>query len=307
MRRWLLLFAVAVSLVVAAPAMAQYCAIGGCDETSEAMDYFGQSWIVNGPPTPGQCPNTASHHHIVISEICVGDPDAGEFIELCNSTGHDLYLENVWITDDCNNNDNDYTNIVNNGPWSFPADDFIARFPAGYTLADNSCIVIAPDGNKFLSTYGFYPDFEIQSVSSATDMITIGATATSNLFNDDGEMIMVFCWKGTPGVSGPDLVCDIDYVIWGDRTSAVCKTGLCVDGPDANTASSCYLDDKVTTFQYLMNADNDADPMPHDPGYSAGRVSCKDAAEICTGGNSCAEGSVPIERVTWGGMKSLYR
>ncbi len=306
MKRKLMLLAALVPFVLVSSAYG-YCTIGGCDETSEVLSYQGQSWIVNGTPSPGTCPTYAGHHHILITEFCVGGPDDGEFIEIANTTGVDIYLKNIWLTDDCNSNDNDYVNIVNNGPWSFPSDDFIARFPPQHTLLNNTCIVVAPDGNKFYNAYGFYPDFEIKSVSPATDMITIGASADSNLFNDESEMILMFCWRGDPGHWGPDLVCDLDYVIWGDASSGVDKTGLCIDGPDGNTAASCYLADTGPSFQFLVNTENDGDPMPHDPGNSAGRQSSKDAAEICTGGNACEEDSVPIERVTWGGVKAMYR
>jgi hypothetical protein len=299
--------AMVISLLLVSVAIAGPCAIGGCDETSEVLSWQGQSWIVNGSPTPGSCPTPDAHHHLVISELCVGALDNAEFIELCNTTGSDIYLNNLWVTDDCNSNDNDYVNIVNNGPWSFPADDFIARFPPEAYFPNNSCIVIAPDGNGFFGTYGFYPDYELKSVSPAADMITIGGTAASNFFNDDAEMVAVFCWEGNPGVSGPDRVCDIDYVVWGDNASAIDKTGICIDGPDPDALASCYLNDTGVAFQFLMDADNDADPMPHDVGFSAGRQACKDAAEICTGGNACVEGATPTETSTWGSLKILYR
>ncbi len=307
MRVLLSLLVLAIWLLFVPAAFALPCTIGGCDETSEVLSWQGQSWIVNGTPTPGSCPTLDSHHHLVISELCVGAPDDGEFIELCNTTGNELYLHNLWITDDCNNNDNDYINIVNNGPWTFPGDDFIARFPQDAYFPNNSCIVIAPDGNAFFSVYGFYPDYELKSVSSAADMITIGGTAAGNFFIDDAEMVAVFCWEGIPGVQGPDLLCDIDYVIWGDNLSAIDKTGVCIDGPDADALTSCYLNDTGPAFQFLMNADNDGDPMPHDAGFSAGRQACKDAAEICTGGNACVEGATPTETSTWGSLKVLYR
>ena len=170
-----LLFLAALAPFVLVSSAYGYCTIGGCDETSEVLSWQGQSWIVNGTPSPGVCPTLLGHHHILITEVCVGGPDGGEFVEIANTIGVDLYLKNIWLTDDCNNNDNDYVNIVNNGPWSFPADDFIARFPIQETLPNNSCIVVAPDGNKFFNAYGFYPDFEIKPVSEAKDMITIGA------------------------------------------------------------------------------------------------------------------------------------
>lgn len=293
--------------LMAAPVSAQYCSIGGCDETSEVISWQGQSWIVNAAPTPGTCPTTlVAHHHLLITEVCVGGPDEGEFIEITNTMGADVYLRNVWLSDDCNANDNDYINIVKNTA-SPPADDFIARFPAGVYIPNNSCIVVAPNGNDFFNTYGFYPDYELQSVSSATDMETIGATAGGNFLDDDDEMVVMFCWKGVPGVWGPDLVCDLDYVNWGGTGTAIDKTGVCIDGPDAGLATSCYLNDTGVAFQFILDADNDADAMPHDSGNSAARASSKDAAEICTGGNACQDDTVPVEQITWGVMKAMYR
>ena len=303
----LLLIGVLLVVFATSPAVAQNCLIGGCDETSEVMSVQGQSWNVNAVPTPGVCPtNLVGHHHLMITEVCVGGPDEGEFIEISNTMGVDVYLRNVWLSDDCNSNDNDYVNIVNNAA-SPPADDFIARFPAGVFLPNNSCIVVAPDGNDFFATYGFYPDYELKSVSPAEDMITIGATAESNILFDDDEMIVMFCWRGAPGAWGPDLLCDIDYVNWGGTGTAIDKTGLCIDGPDGNVTTSCYLDDTAPGFQFIMNADNDGDAMPHDSGFSAARAASKDAAEICTGGNACQDGTVPIEEISWGVMKTMYR
>lgn len=296
-----------VLLFSSSPASAQNCLIGGCDETSEVMNWQGQSWIVNAAPSPGVCPpSLVGHHHLIISEVCVGGPDEGEFIEIVNTMGLDVYLRNVCISDDCNYNDNDYVKIVKNAA-NPPADDFIARFPTGVYLPDNSCIVIAPDGNDFFNTYGFYPDYELKSVSPAVDMETIGATAEGNILDDDNEMVVVFCWRGVPGDWGPDLLCDIDYVNWGGTDTAIDKTGLCIDGPDFGTTTSCYINDTAPMFQFIMNADNDADPMPHDPGCSAARAASKDAAEICTGGNACTDDSVPVEQITWGAMRAMYR
>jgi hypothetical protein len=305
--RALVTVGVLIMVFVTSPVFAQNCLIGGCDETSEVISWQGQSWIVNGAPTPGVCPGSlVGHHHLMITEVCVGGPDEGEFIEIANTMGVDVYLRNVWLSDDCNSNDNDYINIVKNTA-SPPADDFIARFPTGVYLPNNTCIVIAPDGNNFFNTYGFYPDYELKSVSSAVDMETIGATATSDFLVDDDEMVVLFCWKGSPGEWGPDLVCDIDYVNWGGTGTAIDKTGICIDGPDAGLTPSCYLNDTGVVFQFIMDADNDADPMPHDPGLSAGRAECKDAAEICTGGNACQDDTVPVEQMTWGMIKAFYR
>lgn len=300
--------ALVAMLLISTPALGQNCLLGNCDETSEVMSVQGQSWIVNGTPTPGVCPTTSmSHHHFVISEICVGMPDSAEFVELCNTTGQDIYLKNIWLTDDCNSNDNDFVNIVNNTQ-SPPSDDFVARFPAQTWLYDGSCIVIAPRGDLFYEYYGFYPDFEIKSVSPAPDMILYGGgTAETNFFTDSDEMVEVFCWRGDPGYWGPDVLCDVDYVHWGSTSTAVDKTGICIDGPDANVTTTCYYNDTNPTYQFIMNADNDADPEPHDAGMSAGRQYCKDAQEICSGGNACMDGTVPEEEFTWGSVKAMYR
>ena len=298
----------AAVFLFSSPALGQYCGLGDCDETSEVLSVQGQSWIINATPAPGVCPtNTLSHHHFVISELCVGMPDEAEFVELCNQTGQDVYLKNIWLTDDCNSNDNDYVKIVKNTQ-SPPANDFVARFPAQAWLMDGDCIVIAPRGDLFYSYYGFYPDFEIKSVSPAPDMILYGGgTAASDFFTDAGEMVLAFCWRGDPGVSGPDVLCDIDYVHWGNTSTAVDKTGICIDGPDPGTGTTCYFNDTNPMFQFIMNADNDADPEPHDAGKSAGRQYCKDAQEYCSGGNACMDGTVPVEIFTWGVLKAMYR
>ncbi len=85
----------------------------------------------------------------------------------------------------------------------------------------------------------------------------------------------MYQWDGAS-----DLVADYDYLVWGDKVEAVDKTGVVIDGPDADAIGSAYLDDTAIPVQDVI------DPTaPHISGNSYSRAGTNESQEIQTGGN----------------------
>ena len=79
--------------------------------------------------------------------------------------------------------------------------------------------------------------------------------------------------------AGADLVQDLDIVVWGDKAEAVDKTGVSIDGPDAGTDPSSYLDDSAVAAQDVASA------VAHLGGNSFTRTDKDEGTEAQTGGN----------------------
>ncbi len=214
--------------------------------------------------------------HLLISEFVV-TPTAGEFIEIYNGTGAPVDLSNYYLTDAIYKNDNDYVNLVD-GTYTTEPTDFLARFPAGVTIANGEYLVIALDGTAFATTYGIDADFELKGTSATVpDMVAPGTDyigSNAGLTNA-GESLILFYWDGAS-----DLVKDVDYVVWGDKEEAVNKTGVQKDGPDADTTPTTYLDDTPIADQISASPD-----VPHGSGKSMARITLNEANEKTSGGN----------------------
>jgi hypothetical protein len=170
----------------------------------------------------------------LITEFAV-QPTAAEFIEIYNNTDSTIDLSDYYLTDATYAAGNVfYYNIVtgsNAGGGS--NNDFNARFPAGSSIAPGEFQTIAITGTLFFSTYAQKADYElISSDPSVADMREAlpGSIASNSSLTNSGEVIILYYWNGLD-----DLVKDVDYVIWGDKDEAVDKTGISIDGPDADT------------------------------------------------------------------------
>ncbi|KAA0231755.1 CHRD domain-containing protein [candidate division KSB1 bacterium] len=227
-------------------------------------------------------PAFGQNDHLLISEFVV-TPTAGEFIEIYNPTNATVDLTTYYLTDDVSNNNNDYIKVVNGAAALAVANfDFLVKFPDGASIAPGGVKVIAFSGAGFKTSYApALPDYEILGDDAEVpDMAGIVVTTNAGLTNGS-ESIVLFHWDGAS-----DLVQDVDYVLWGSGTitAAVNKTGFKVDGPDADSDSSAYLNDTPVASQTVVNADNDGNSQPHTSGSSAAR-NALEAGETLTGGN----------------------
>jgi hypothetical protein len=243
--------------------------------------------------------------HLLITEFVV-TPTAGEFIELYNPTASSIDLTNYYLSDDVAHNDNDYAHLVD-GTASVYSSDFIARFPAGASIAAGEFAVISmTDDSLFTNEYGSVPDFEINDYSGGADAVADmvdpgGLIGSSAGLTNSGEMVVLFYWDGNS-----DLLQDVDYAVWGDRDEGIDKTGLAIDGPDADTVPTTYAADTAIASQTSV-AVNGGSGQPHDFGFSAARAFPFDeVGETAVGGNGLTGNDETSEELSLAGNWNVH-
>ena len=177
--------------------------------------------------------------HVIFTEVVL-TPSDGEYVEISNPTESAVDLTNYYLTDgtDISSSKLYYNLPIEDNYWSGSSTDFICRFPSGYTLAPGAAIKISlRDNSAYESVYGQTPDISLDddmlSVSEESD--TKGNPGAPKLHNSS-ETLILFYWDGSS-----EIVKDVDYLIWGDNSFAIDKSG--VDG---------YLSDTPTSSQSLM-------------------------------------------------------
>ncbi len=237
---------------------------------------------------PGFYSTLYSQEHLLLTEATV-TPSSSEFLEIFNPTGANVDLTNYYLSDD-----NDYAlypGTFGNGPAPvIDISDFIVQFPLGEVIAAGQIVVIAFDGAGFFGDFGFSADYEIRGTDPGTpDMIASNLGTSAGLTNG-GENACLFYWDGLS-----DLVMDVDMIRIGTPSAANDignKTGVSVDGPDADVMTSTYLDDGFTMTQQ---------PSAPGPGFSTKRIYLEDANEVNNGGNGITGHDETTEDilVTW--------
>ena len=220
-----------------------------------------------------------AQNHILITEFAV-QPTAAEFIEIYNNTDATIDLSDYYLTDATYATGNAfYYNIVTgNNAGGGSNSDFNARFPAGSSIAPGEFQTIAASGTAFFSTYAQNADYElISSDPSVADMREAlpGSIDPNSTLTNNGEVIILYYWNGQD-----DLVKDVDYVVWGDKAEAVDKSGISIDGPDADTIPSTYQNDTSISLQQSVST-----AEPHAQGESSRRINLIESGEVTSGGN----------------------
>jgi hypothetical protein len=272
-------------------------------------------------------PVAMADDHLLLSEAVL-TPTSDEFIEIFNPTAAIVDLTDYYLSDDLS-----YALLPDQvtGP-NIVSSDFIVQFPIGASIGACDVVVVAFDGLGFETTFGFKADFEIRGTDPATpDMIATNVGATAGLTNS-GENAVLFVWDGAS-----DLVTDVDMTHLGTPSAANAignKTGLMVDGPDADMVASTYQPDATTMPQQAT-----------DPGFgfSTKRQQKEGIFENQAGGGNGITGhdetsedivgtwdtmftaptpgvvspaafddfpecqTITVERDTWSNIKSLYR
>lgn len=243
-----------------------------------------------------------AQNHLLISEFVV-TPTAAEFVEIYNPTASAIPLDNYYLSDEVFNNNNNYINVVK-GNFAAFSSDFLVKFPSGASIGPKQFLSIALSGAGFNTSFGKPADFEIKNDDANTpDMARPSATsvgATAGLSNAS-EVLILFYWDGQS-----DLVQDVDYAVWGTKAEAINKTGVSIDGPDADTNTSTYLADTPVANQIVVNTEKDADTEPHDVNNSAQRKLEVEDLETWSGGNGLTGHDETSENLSWmGGIWSL--
>ena len=177
--------------------------------------------------------------HVVFTEVVL-TPSDGEYVEISNPTESGVDLTNYYLTDgtDISSSKLYYNLPIEDNYWSGSSTDFICRFPNGYTLAPGAAIKISlRDNSAYESVYGQTPDISLDDdmLSVSEDSDTKGNPNAPKLHNSS-ETLILFYWDGSSAI-----VKDVDYLIWGNNSFAIDKSG--VDG---------YLSDTPTSSQSLM-------------------------------------------------------
>ena len=186
---------------------------------------------VDAPTDGGGPPSNAAP--LILTEISLA-PNGGELVELFNPTAATVTLRNYYLTDVPT-----YFRLPS-AAQSVDASDFIVRFPAGATVGPGAVVTVAMDtAANFMTATGAAPTF---SVAGGT-IETVDNNGAATLTNG-GEPVVLFFWDGAS-----DRVTDVDIMIAGAPSAAnalVNKSGVVVDGPDADTSGSAYATDAMT-------------------------------------------------------------
>lgn len=244
----------------------------------------------------------AAADHLLITEFAVRPTD-GEFIEIYNPTSVSVDLSQYYLSDlvlgdggDLEPESNYYhltDGILDPDP-AFP-NDFLARFPDGASLGPGETAVIALHDDGAFTDYWtsgtrvVIPDYELVddgTVDGVPGMVDGGLEflgrpliqSAAGLSNDR-EVIVLFHWDGQS-----DLVQDVDMVQWSNAGAAFFtvgpnKTGVSIDGPDADTTPTMYLPDTPKQGQQV------AYPGAHGFDLTVSRVDFNEGTELGGSGN----------------------
>ncbi len=249
----------------------------------EAPVYRNAYVVQDAPPPPGDGPAK-----LLLTQVCVlGSPQ--EFIAVWNPNDEDVELEDYYLTDAIHAPGSQYYwRVVEPNPTQTTIGggaftDFHARFPAGAVIAAGDTIAVSIAGSDaFFASYGFLPHFELFEDGTGPDDVpdmrpvfpgSINGTTVPSLTNTS-EIVVLYHWDGQS-----DLVTDVDVFFWGSGTShRFSKTGVSIDGPDADTTPTAYRPDTPVASQRPF-------PSEHAFGEAYHRADAEEGLEIKTGGN----------------------
>ncbi len=227
----------------------------------------------------------ASHiaDHLLITEVGYdtemesSTTGYSEFVEIFNPTGQPVELNRGAEPGSANglgsyflsDTQSAYYEVVN-GPvdmGSAANSDSVLQFPPGAVIPPRGTVVVTADSDAFLAEFfgGDYAAFQglpgspqlfeahqDGDADGVPDML-IRSNSTSvqpwNLTNS-GEPVVLFYWDGES-----DLVRDVDFITWEKTSYMLNKTGVSIDGPDADQDASAYLED-AGSGTYLPEARN---------------------------------------------------
>jgi hypothetical protein len=244
------------------------------------------------------CTPTVPTPDVLLSEVVV-TTTGGEFVEIYNPTAASIDLSNVYLTDATFAGDGAfYYNIVTGadaGGGGFG--DFHARFPDGASIAAGEFQTVSLAGSTdYAAVYSSDPTYELYEDDAAPDTVPDMREALPGSINmqgglsNGGEIVILYAWDGES-----DLVQDIDYAVWGDKAEAVDKTGVSIDGPDADADVTMYGPDTAITSQDVISTGS------HASGNSFQRIDFAEGAETQSGGNGIQGSDETSENlsVTW--------
>jgi hypothetical protein len=218
--------------------------------------YFQAGWIAPGGANLTPVASRVSGRtdgDLLLTELAV-TPTAGEFVELTNPTTEVVDLSNVWIAD---YGDAVLQPIAGGAPSS---SDFRVRFPDDAFLQPGASVVVALDGAAaFEATWGQTPDYDLDDADPGAPAMLGSFGGSSGLSNGD-EMLVVYRWDGAN-----DFVTDLDYIVWGNTSDAMDRTGL-------DVGEHSYLPDTPAVDQVPAGAPGDGETLQRCDAGEIGQV-----------------------------------
>ena len=187
--------------------------------------------------------------HIVFSEIVL-TPSDGEYVEITNPTANDIDMSDYYLTDATDTGLGKVYHKIATGVdyWSGSSSDFICRFPSGYSLPAGSSIKVSlRDNDSYVSTYGESADLSLDDdMLDAVDGSSTKGTAAAPKLSNTSETLVLFYWDGTSST-----VKDVDYLLWGDNSFAVDKSGISGYQSDTPASSQSYMSVHTTNEKLI--------------------------------------------------------
>jgi len=232
---------------------------------------------------------------ILLSEVAFD----GEFIEIYNPNNQAVDLSDFYLTDATFSPSSQFYYTIVNGsnPGGGGFQDFHARFPDGASIGAGEYQTMSLLGSDhFIQTFGMNPTYELFEDNGSADLIPdmreafSGSINNQGILSNSGEVAILYKWDGLS-----DLVQDVDYVVWGDKNEAVDKSGVSIDGPDANADNSTYQNETIIASQDI--ASTGATGL----GLSIHRIDYSEGTQTTSGGNGITGGDETSENLssTW--------
>lgn len=201
--------------------------------------------------------------HLLFTEVVL-QPSAGEYVKIKNPTASAVDLSNYYISDATDVANGKFYYKLPDGAdyWSGSGSDFIARFPARNLAAGESIILGLGRNSDYQDEYGEMPDLSLKDdmLQAKDDATTIGGSPNAKLDNI-AETLILFYWDGISST-----VKDVDYLLWGNNSHAIDKSGV-----------SSYANDTPVGSQAFM-------PV-HAGGEKLVRIDENEGTEVTSGGN----------------------
>jgi hypothetical protein len=233
----------------------------------------------------------AGAEHLLISEAGITGAD---WVEIYNPGPAAVDLSNYYLTDAAG-----YLRLPCCPPL-VPFTDFVARFPAGSTIAAGGVVTVAMSADAFITQFGIAPNFEMPlnkpNVPTVPDMDPAWAASVGfgKSLDDIGEWVCLFFWD-----QASDRVKDVDIIRLGNSDQPPNKGNQCFDGPDAGTTCDPYLNDALTMPAMALGAA----PATPAPAKSHKRRFLEARREVACNGNGIDGHDETSEntRITWDG------
>ena len=176
--------------------------------------------------------------HLLFTEVVL-QPSAGEYVKIKNPTASAVDLSNYYITDatDVANGKLYYKLADGADYWSGVGSDFIARFPAMNLAAGESIVLGLGRNSDYQNEYGELPDLSLKDnmLNAVDGFTTIGGSPNAKLDNN-AETLILFYWDGVSST-----VKDVDYLLWGNNSHAIDKSGVSTYANDTPVGSQAFL------------------------------------------------------------------